>query len=157
MLQEVMVGLMRSVKEFKGDAKLSTFVARVAQNHCVSAIRKKLTRKRGDGQGAASLDELAEFSPSGDPAVIDSVIERDRRARVNAALGKLGPGCVELIKLRYLEEWTFREISEKSGEPIGTIATWLKKCLQHFRSLCLAAGLRENGEENATNSQEDVS
>lgn len=44
--QEVLVEIYRNLKEFRGDAKLSTWIYRIAVNKCMDNIRMKKRKKR---------------------------------------------------------------------------------------------------------------
>src|SRR5262245_34204356 len=56
--QEVFITLFKTIDQFRGDSKLSTWLYRIAANHCKNRIRY-LARRRGSANG---LDDLPEGS-----------------------------------------------------------------------------------------------
>jgi len=63
--------------------------------------------------------------------------QRDARRRVNSALERLPQEFREVIVLRELEDFSYKEIAEIAGVPIGTVMSRLararKLLLQHLR------------------------
>ena len=55
--QEVFVEVYRSIQSFRGDAKLSTWLYRIASTKCLEFLRKKRREKRGGGLSILQLEK----------------------------------------------------------------------------------------------------
>lgn len=131
--QEVFVTVFRRIDDFRGDSGLSTWLYRVAVNHCKNRIRH--TRRRGRGR-TSSVDELTDAQwaaatngaggPSGTglraPERPDDLLAARRLAeRLQARLDALDPGLRALIVLRDIEGLSYAEIAAVTGQPLGTV------------------------------------
>lgn len=127
--QEVYVTLYRKIGQFRGDAKLSTWIYRVASNHAKNRI--KYLSRRGDRR-SDSFDDL-EVPPSEGrlSAAIprpDQVLEGARlQALIERALASLDPDQREVVVLRDIEGLTYEDIAEVTGLNIGTVKSRLHR------------------------------
>ena len=142
--QEVFVTVFKAIKNFRGDSKLSTWMYRVATNHCKNRI--KYLGRRGHGK-KKELDEIADAAaiesatmntsaqvPRPDEALQGRQIE----VFVQKALIALSDEQRELVVLRDIENMTYDEIQDVTGLAAGTVKSRL-----HRARLALAANVRE--------------
>lgn len=130
--QEVFVSVFKAIGEFRGDSKLSTWIHRIAINHCHNR-RKYLGRRATPGREAWD-----DSSASGEPSVhapvseplpgpADIVEGRETEAFVRHALLALSEEHRELIVLRDLEGLAYDEIGVITGLPSGTVKSKLHR------------------------------
>jgi len=130
--QEVFVTVFKTVDTFRGESKFSTWLLRIAANHCKNRI-KYLSRRRTDSGG---LDDVAEEKMSDvgrapvqshidAPDVILEAAELDRI--MQAAIGELDEEHRLLIILRDVEELSYEEIGEVTALAEGTIKSRLHR------------------------------
>jgi len=130
--QEVFVTVFKTVDTFRGESKFSTWLLRIAANHCKNRI-KYLSRRRTDGGG---LDDIAEEKMSDvgrapmqshidAPDVLLEAAELDRI--MQAAIGELDEEHRLLIVLRDVEELSYEEIGEVTALAEGTIKSRLHR------------------------------
>jgi len=130
--QEVFVTVFKTVDTFRGESKFSTWLLRIAANHCKNRI-KYLSRRRTDANG---LDDIAEEKMSDvgrapvqshidAPDVLLEAAELDRI--MQAAIGELDEEHRLLIILRDVEELSYEEIGEVTALPEGTIKSRLHR------------------------------
>lgn len=104
--QEAMLRLWRVAPDWRqGEARVSTWMYRVATNLCTDRLRMRKRRQTD------ALDLVAEPEDSA-PAVVTTLIEADRMAALTAALAALPDRQREAVVLRHIEQLTNPEIAE---------------------------------------------
>ena len=122
-VQEVFIKLYRSIKNFKGESRLSTYLYRMAINAAIDHLR-------GIGKAAAiSLDgeEAAGFQAAEEPERRPDRIflYKELEGKVNEALKSLPPDQRTAIVLREVEGLSYQEIAETMKSSIGTVMSRL--------------------------------
>ena len=104
--QEVMLRLWKVAAEWRqGEAKVTTWMYRVASNLCIDRLRARRRRR------AEALDEVTE-PDSGAASALAVMIEADRMAALDAALATLPERQREAVVLRHIEGLSNSEIAE---------------------------------------------
>ena len=104
--QEAMLRLWRVAPDWRQqEAKVSTWLYRVATNLCTDRLRARKRRQTD------ALDLVAE-PEDGAPGVVAGLITADRMAALNAALAGLPDRQREAVVLRHIEGLTNPEIAE---------------------------------------------
>lgn len=127
--QEVYVRVWRSLPGFRGDARLSTWIYRIAVNSCLNR-RRKLRGRLAEIEDDI-LDRLE--SPEADPA--DAAIERERNRMVWAAVGGLPAKYRVVITMFYQQQLSYEEIAEVLAMPLGTIKAQLSRARRALAGL----------------------
>jgi RNA polymerase sigma-70 factor (ECF subfamily) len=132
--QEVFVTVFKSIDLFRGEAKLSTWLYRVAVNHCKNRV-KYLARRHDRATGV--LDETAErvVAAQGGRPVGAGRIETPERALEGAEMGRLVQVAIAALEedhrlvvvLRDIEELSYEDICEITGLPEGTVKSRLHR------------------------------
>jgi RNA polymerase sigma-70 factor (ECF subfamily) len=133
--QEVFVTVFKTVDSFRGESKFSTWLLRIAANHCKNRIKYLARRHDRDRD---ELDEIKTASPTdsqtrtpGTPAVI----RRPDKALEGAQLEQLMQDAIDtldeehraLVVLRDVEDLSIDEICEITGLPDGTVKSRLHR------------------------------
>jgi RNA polymerase sigma-70 factor (ECF subfamily) len=131
--QDVFITVFKSIDGFRGDSKLSTWLYRVATNHCKNRIKYLDRRARGKSK---ELDELAEhdtvesatMSPSANVARPDQQAEANQiEVIVRAAIMDLDEDQRVLVIMRDVENMSYEEIQAETGLPEGTVKSRLHR------------------------------
>lgn len=143
--QEVFVTVFRRIDSFRGEAGLSTWLYRVAVNHCKNRIR--FLRRRGRGR-TRPVDELtdadwaAATAAAGGPAATgisspdrpdDLLVARRLAMRLQTRLDALDPGLRALVVLRDIEGLSYAEIADVTGQPLGTVKSRIHRARRALR------------------------
>jgi RNA polymerase sigma factor (sigma-70 family) len=112
--QEIFTKIFTRSKDFRPDSKFSTWLWRIALNHCYDELRR--TKRRPE----SALDEDAEF-PAIDLAPDAQTASDEECALVRASLLRLPEISRTVLALRYCEGLKLREISEILDLPESTI------------------------------------
>ena len=127
-IQETFLKLLERPPELPADvrgdagrerAQLSSWLHKVARNHCMDILRAEGRRRQREEASAAP-----ETAPPGCADGAELVEQRDTRARVEAELARLPAEQREVLVLRLLGERSYKEIAEITGKKIGTVG-WL--------------------------------
>ena len=130
--QETFLAAFRSLRGFRGDAKVSSWLHRIAVNQCITRQRRVKVRgettlddeKEVDG---ASLSVPASESPA---HVIES---RQTTDAVRRAVQALPPELRQVIVMKEFEELTFQQIAEALDLPLSTVKSRLYTALRQLR------------------------
>ena len=131
--QEVFVTVFKSIDSFRGESKFSTWLYRVAANHCKNRIKYLSRRSRTSGDG---LDGVPEHSmEDAGSAPLQSHIDAPDRILEGLQLEGLLAQAIAaldeehrlLIVLRDVEELSYQEIGEITSLNEGTVKSRLHR------------------------------
>ena len=129
--QDVFIALFRSLAEFRGDAQLSTWIYRVAINHCKNRrlYRFRRASDRHDPlDGDPSRDDEAPRQIASDGPGTDVAVHRSEAEKlVNDALEVLDSEDKAIIVMRDVDDLSYEEISEILSLPRGTVKSRLHR------------------------------
>ena len=126
-VQETFTDLWKSAKRYNSDiATESTFVGLLARRRAIDYVRKESRRPQ--------LESLPD-SESLPQAVIESTASfRCESVDIHAALKELPEETQNILSLHYEEGMTHPEIVKKTGLPLGTVKTRLRRGLIDLRN-----------------------
>ena len=137
--QEVFVTVFKSIDSFRGESKLSTWLYRIAANHCKNRI--KYLRRRAH-KATTELDAHAERALQSSPSSTlgegqagpAEVLEGAQLEQiVQRAINKLDEEPRLLLVLRDVEEMSYEEIMQVTGLPEGTVKSRLHRARQALK------------------------
>lgn len=131
--QEVFITVFKTIETFRGEAKFSTWLLRIAANHSKNRIKylaRRATDPEGlDGGGVGDVAPAPNVVPlTGQvdgPDVLAEAAELD--ALVQRAIAQLDEEQRLLVVLRDVEELSYQEIGEITSLPEGTIKSRLHR------------------------------
>lgn len=128
--QDVLIALYRSLAGFRGESKVSTWIYRVAVNHCKNRRLYRQRRKHdrhepleGRERDDAPPRQLEAQGPGTDVRIHRSEAERV----IHEALEKLDDNFRTIIVLRDIESLSYEEISNILDLPRGTVKSRLHR------------------------------
>lgn len=133
--QEVFIRLYKSLGKFKGEAKLSTYISRIAINLSLNEIKKE--KKKWERY--TSDDSDLEF------VKVKSELENiEMRDALQIGMRKLIPEHKTVIILRYIEGFSTKETSDILEIPQGTVLSRLSRGLELLRKYLNELGFEMN-------------
>jgi len=129
--QEVFVNLYNSLPGFRGEAKLSTYIQRIAVNLTLNEIkRKKRFFSMFSHKGS---DEMSEYE------IADPENEEKREAKevVNKALMSLDPKFRIIVAMRLLQGYSTKETAEILDLPLGTVLSRLSRAQEQLKEILI--------------------
>jgi RNA polymerase sigma-70 factor (ECF subfamily) len=127
--QEIFVGIYRNIGGFRGASSLSTWIYRVAVNHCLEFRRK---RKRD----SVPYDEeirLASADWRDDPVQVTT--KRELTGTVEKALQQLSPIHRDVVILHEMQGLTYQECADALQVPVGTVKSRLSNAFSRLREI----------------------
>ncbi len=130
---EIFVTVFKAIDSFREESKFSTWLYRVATNHCKNRI-KHLARRHA--RGTMSVEEMGDnVAPaagarpmSGSLDRPDELVEAMETERlVQQAIAALDDEHRELVVLRDIEGLSYDEIAQITGLPDGTLKSRLHR------------------------------
>jgi RNA polymerase sigma-70 factor (ECF subfamily) len=127
--QEVFIKLYHSLPEFRGEAKLSTYIQKIAINLTLNEIKR---RKRFFSMfSQKGNSEMYEF----EVADVDNQEKREATDIVNRALMSLDPKFRIIVSMRMLQGYSTKETAEILNLPLGTVLSRLSRAQEQLKEI----------------------
>lgn len=144
-VQEVLLKVLRKAGGFRPRALVSTWLYRIAVNHCLNVLRRRrivrmlsLTGTHDDGELERALDPVEER-----PGPQQQLAARREWRRVQRAIAALPPGQRAVLVLVRLEGLAYREVAETLGITLGAVESRLVRAMRALERLRPAQEGRE--------------
>ena len=131
--QETFLRAFRGLQAFKGQAKFSSWLYRIALNLCRDAMRRERRTPLAAVPEGADPAELIAQQPSPGPSVEDQVARAELAHQVARAMRRLPEDQRTAILLKEYHGLTFQEIADVMGCPLSTAKTRLYNGLSVLR------------------------
>ena len=131
--QETFLSAYRNLPGFRGEAKVSSWLHRIAVNQCISRLRRPQMRAETaledqvEAAGESFLADPAHTSPAA------AAEKRERSEAVRRAVGALPPELREVVVMKEFEGLTFQEIADSLDIPLSTVKSRLYTALGQLR------------------------
>ena len=119
--QEVFIKIHKKLDEFRGDAKLSTWIATIAYRTAVNHLKKK--KVQAEEYDQEEMGHKEHFVSNETPESLTSKIEMKQVVR--KLVDSLPPKYKTVLSLYHLEEYSYQEIEEITGMPEGTVKNYI--------------------------------
>jgi RNA polymerase sigma-70 factor (ECF subfamily) len=134
--QEIFLAVHQNVERFRADAKLGTWILRIARNHCLNRIKYLKRRGRGQSDELSESNEVAVCDSLGGSSSPHEVVVRKREQQlVHQAIELLDEEQRSLVILRDVEGLTYEEIMEITELPGGTVKSRLHRAREKLAGI----------------------
>lgn len=136
-VQEAFVRVVQKARDFKHEARFSTWLYTITRNLCIDNLRKRALRKhpsldeaRGqEGEGPTLGEQTADPKAS---------VERDAtgtelKARIARAVDALPDDQREVFLMREVANLPFKEIAQITGVPENTVKSRMRYALERLQ------------------------
>ncbi len=130
--QETFISAYRNISNFRGEAKVSSWLHRIAVNQCLTVKRRTRTRSE-DFLDEASGEEERIFVAPAHRSPARATERAERLTLVRQAVGSLPVDLRQVIVMKEFEEMTFQEISDTLELPLSTVKSRLYTALRQLR------------------------
>ncbi|MBC8029669.1 MAG: sigma-70 family RNA polymerase sigma factor [Pyrinomonadaceae bacterium] len=130
--QETFLAAFRNLRAFRGDAKVSSWLHRIAINQCITRqrrakVRSESTLETEEEKRPASFAAPLRYSPA---RVVEGI---ERTAAVRKAVNSLPMDLRQVVVMKEFEELTFQEISDALDLPLSTVKSRLYTALRQLQ------------------------
>lgn len=130
--QEAFIAAYKNVSKFRGDAKVSSWLHRIAVNQCLTTKRKEKRRSEDFIDEEANEDEKVFLAPASlSPS--NTAEQQERSKLIRNAVVALPTDLRQVIVMKEFEDMTFQEISETLDLPLSTVKSRLYTALKHLK------------------------
>ncbi|OGD17847.1 MAG: hypothetical protein A2Y69_07430 [Candidatus Aminicenantes bacterium RBG_13_59_9] len=131
--QEVFLKAFRGFRTFKRDARLGSWLCRIAYNTSVDHLRRRplIPETMEDAVLDSGSDGFRELPPSSDPA--RTAETRLLGVRVERALQNVSDRERTVFLLRHYNDLRLDEIAEAMQISVGSVKSYLFRCLRKLR------------------------
>lgn len=136
-VQESCLRALRFFDGFRGGDSRA-WLLKIVRNTCYSWVRKNRPAQLAD-----EFDETIHTPDAAPESPESELISRAESDRVRRALESLPLAFREVLVLREIEGLSYKEISDLTGVPMGTVMSSLSRARQRMREILGAAAGRE--------------
>src|SRR5690348_7229345 len=130
--QETFLAAFRNLRGFRGEAKVSSWLHRIAVNQCISRQRRAKVRSESALDDEQENDAASFATPlSESPARL--VEGRQETFAVRRAINSLPLELRQVVVMKEFEELTFREIADALELPLSTVKSRLYTALKQLQ------------------------
>jgi RNA polymerase sigma factor (sigma-70 family) len=124
--QEALIRIYTRIESYEEKAKFKTWVQRIVTNICIDKFRRN--------KPTVSIDEF-EFVFQDTQDVEHTVLSSYMAEDIREAINQLPEHHRSVIVLRYLQDFSYNEISECLDLPLNTVKSYLFRARQQLQSI----------------------
>lgn len=121
LIQETLIGVHRSIEDFRGDARLDHWLFRIAHNTAVNTLRREGAGKRAgravpweekaeEGSLATAVGASSHCAETADP--LWQLLDKERQELLSQAIDRLPPQMQRCVRLRVFQDLDYEDIAE---------------------------------------------
>ncbi len=132
--QDAMVRIVQSLEGFRGDARLTTWMTRIAMNLSISHLRKRKLRRAvsldaehpgSNGRADAASSLVSRLADDSEPGPACRVQDREMHDHLQRAIAALDDEQRAVLVLRDVEQLDYLQIAHTLDLPVGTVKSRL--------------------------------
>lgn len=128
-LQEVFIKVYQNLNDFDQDLKFSSWIYRITHNQVISSHRKAAARPKSL---FIDINDKVLANLSSDFDIEEEIEVNCLKENIKMVLANLNMKYREILVLKFLEERSYKEISDILKKPMGTIATLINRAKKEF-------------------------
>ena len=130
--QETFLSAFRNLRGFRGEAKVSSWLHRIAVNQCITRQRRAKVRGETTLEDETEADG-ASYSAPAHESPARTAESRQRTEIVRRAVNSLPTELRQVIVMKEFEELTFQEIADALELPLSTVKSRLYTALRQLQ------------------------
>lgn len=131
LVQETFWQAYRALGLFRGEARFSTWLLRIAMNKAIDFHR----RRREESLSLEEFDREVNLVRAADQAPEKIILAKEQKERLYRHLERLPSYYRQALKRHYLDGFTYREMACEAGVPVKTIESRLYRARKLLRAM----------------------
>ena len=132
----------KNIKQYTANFAFSTWLFKIASNNAIDFMRKKKLNNVSIDETLRDTDAIPVNIRSEQPTPEESLITEQKIMMLRSIVAKLKPRYRKLVELRYFYEYSYEEISEEMGLPIGTVKAQLFRARELLQNILKESNLQ---------------
>ena len=124
--QEALIRIYTKINSYEEKALFKTWVQRIVTNICIDKFRRK--------KPTVSIEEH-DMNFSNDQNVEDEIVLTDIAKDIREAIDQLPEHHRAVVILRYMEDFSYKEIADSLDLPLNTVKSYLFRARQQLQHL----------------------
>jgi RNA polymerase sigma-70 factor (ECF subfamily) len=126
LVQETFIKAFQALSSFNNEFAFSTWLYKIASNHCIDFLRKKRLKAFSIDQPIETREGTVEYEIADATTTPDIELHsRERTLIIVDAINSLPEKYRMVIKMRHEEDLDYQEIADKLNIPLGTVKAHL--------------------------------
>ena len=125
----------KNIRQYTANFAFSTWLFKIASNNAIDFMRKKKVNNVSIDETLRDTDAIPVNIRSEQPTPEESLISEQKIVMLRSIVAKLKPRYRKLVELRYFYEYSYEEISEEMGLPIGTVKAQLFRARELLQNI----------------------
>jgi RNA polymerase sigma factor (sigma-70 family) len=126
LVQETFIKAFQAIGNFNNEYAFSTWLYKIASNHCIDFLRKKRLKTFSIDQPLETSEGSVEYEIHDDSATPDmEMTQRERSDVIRQAIESLPDKYRTVIQMRHEEDMDYQDIANKLAIPLGTVKAHL--------------------------------
>ena len=131
--QQIRMELPRAIASYSKQSSLDYFIKRICIHRCVDEVRRQFKER----QRVVSIDSENKPHPNLMAGVeydpIRQIILAERASALKQLMNSMEPACHSVIKPFYMENFSYKALSQRLGVSVNTVGSRLARCLEKLR------------------------
>ena len=127
--QEVFIKIWKHIEKFDTEKKFTTWILTITRNTALDHLKKKGVHVFADFENDAGENVLIEMLKDDSPLPDDLSIQKEHKAKLQAALVTLNPHQRSVLSLHYHDGLTFAQIGDMLHTSLNTVKSWHRRAL----------------------------
>ncbi len=115
LIQETLIKVYVNLSRYSPEYTFGQWIYTIARNTLIDSQRRR--------HEECSIEDRYSISDLKNPSPEQCVINRQERTLIESSINRLSDRHAQLFRMRFLDEYTYEEIAEKLGMPLGSVKT----------------------------------
>ena len=137
--QDVFIKAWHGLPRFEAKARFSTWLYRIARNAVYDWLRKRKIETVGELNDEIftreKIDSASFTTPAGGESPADTMAHGELRVKIQAPLAKLSPDHREIVLLKDVQGFSYKEIADSLSITLGTVMSRLYYARQKLQAM----------------------
>jgi RNA polymerase sigma-70 factor, ECF subfamily len=141
LVQNVFVKALNHIESFDTEKKFSSWIYRIAHNEAMNWFSKHKQRRTVSIDELSSTKDHLEASDGTDTA-LEEWFYIELRDEMSDALAQLPKRYADVLRMKYFEDRSYKEISEILKKPTSSVGTLLRRAKKRLLVIVVRSGYR---------------